>query len=331
MTKLAGAVRLAGLALTGMCAATAVSQHAPDVPLPLEQALSFIPQLFILSLVLAGGFALRRDWVWCTVNLAAAAVFAVCLRPFVPGIGAVPVRGSTPPDRLEPFTIVHANVLYGNSHGDKVVEFIEREQPLIAFLVELDDGLHKAIEPLHAHYPYRAPADNESPTHIQLLSRVPFSSVSVRYLLDPLRPIVDATIPVGGTPVHIVAVHVAAPVSWEKLDLRNVELREISRYLGAIDGPFVVLGDLNTTMWSPVYRSFTAASGAESMRSGRGIMPSWFLTDPKWFLFGTPIDHVLVGGGVFGMSLELGPDIGSDHLPLLARLAVAAAQAPTQP
>lgn len=325
---------------TAAVLAAALTARAQWEVLPLEEIVSFTPQLAVLGALLLLLAAARRQWLWCTANLAGTAACITVLLPSLPFIPVgLPIE-STSPHRLdqeqtvaargvpEPpssgleVKLMHANTLYGNPHGDRIVELIQKERPVAVFLVELDDELHRAIDPLKEAYPYRVPCDGDLPKHIQLLSSVPFTNDSVRYFLDPLRPIVDASIEVEHHPLRIIAAHVVAPVSFTKFDLRNRQLEAVAAYLQTIDDPYVLLGDMNTTPWSPAYRQFTGTAGLHSLRDGRGIFPSWFLLDPKFPLWGISIDHAFTHGALEGTGLTLGPDVGSDHLPLIAMVRI---------
>jgi endonuclease/exonuclease/phosphatase (EEP) superfamily protein YafD len=79
----------------------------------------------------------------------------------------------------------------------------------------------------------------------------------------------------------------------------------------------VLLGDLNCTPWSPAFDRLLAAARLRDSGRGRGLHPTWFSAVP---FVGLPIDHVLVGPGVGVRGRHVGPDIGSDHRPVIADL-----------
>ena len=92
--------------------------------------------------------------------------------------------------------------------------------------------------------------------------------------------------------------------------------------LGA--GGSILIGDLNTTMWSPWFGRLCAKSGLSSVRRGFGVLPSWPAPLPAFLRI--PIDHCLVSDDLVVTGCRLGSPAGSDHLPLIVDLAVAAAQ-----
>jgi len=60
-------------------------------------------------------------------------------------------------------------------------------------------------------------------------------------------------------------------------------------------------------------------------RAGRGIQPSWPASLPAALRI--PIDHCLVSPGIAVVGRQLGPQVGSHHLPVIVDLAVPAGRA----
>ena len=91
---------------------------------------------------------------------------------------------------------------------------------------------------------------------------------------------------------------------------------EIFRAIGALPGPVVIAGDFNMPVDSPMYQDVWA--GYENTFSEVGYGYGW---TQRARYRGIPvvlrIDHVLVGAGLEASFSGVGPDIGSDHLPLI--------------
>ena len=86
----------------------------------------------------------------------------------------------------------------------------------------------------------------------------------------------------------------------------------------------MVLGDLNTTPWSARYRALLDDAGLEDTRVGYGLQTSWPSFLPA--VLRIPIDHVLVTPDLAAAEREVGPEVGSDHLPVWVELAVLRSQ-----
>jgi endonuclease/exonuclease/phosphatase (EEP) superfamily protein YafD len=107
------------------------------------------------------------------------------------------------------------------------------------------------------------------------------------------------------------------PGSKETFELRNVQLRGLASLAGQSKGMMILIGDLNVTPWSPDYARLIRDSGLRDARRGHGILPTW----PTFFpLMMIPLDHCLISPTLAVSDIRLGPNIGSDHLPLIVDL-----------
>ena len=89
--------------------------------------------------------------------------------------------------------------------------------------------------------------------------------------------------------------------------------------LGDTSRPAILLGDMNATILDPPFASMLRATGLRSSIDGHRDSPSWPSgTGP----FGIRIDHVLERGFEV-CSVTRGPSLGSDHRPVVVRLAAA--------
>ena len=100
--------------------------------------------------------------------------------------------------------------------------------------------------------------------------------------------------------------------------LRNTQLDETAEYIGGSHRPTVVFGDFNITMWSSHYLDFVRKSGLRNARQGYGISATW----PTSKVLGVPIDHVLYSNTMTAMGFRVLSSIGSDHLPVAAKIAL---------
>lgn len=101
---------------------------------------------------------------------------------------------------------------------------------------------------------------------------------------------------------------------------RNIALRtwesELARqWVDEAPHPAVIVGDFNMPVDSAIYRRFWAGFENAFSRAGLGFGAT---KQTRWF--GVRIDHVLVGPGWTSERAWVGPDLGSDHLPMIADL-----------
>jgi endonuclease/exonuclease/phosphatase (EEP) superfamily protein YafD len=100
---------------------------------------------------------------------------------------------------------------------------------------------------------------------------------------------------------------------------RWLESATTSRWAAAIRGPLVLAGDLNLPAESPIYRACWSGYRDAFAAAGLGFGHTWF---SSWH--GLRIDHVLAGAGWTVRGCRVGPDVGSDHRPVVAALQRAA-------
>jgi endonuclease/exonuclease/phosphatase (EEP) superfamily protein YafD len=74
------------------------------------------------------------------------------------------------------------------------------------------------------------------------------------------------------------------------------------------------MGDFNTTPWSVLMRQVLRESGLVNSQSGFGLQPTWPATLPNFLQIA--IDHCLHSPSLITKHRTIGPNIGSDHLPI---------------
>ena len=108
------------------------------------------------------------------------------------------------------------------------------------------------------------------------------------------------------------------PIKQQSFLDRNKQLAAIGEY-APVKNPLIVVGDFNTTMWSPFYTNMVKTAKLRNARSGFGILP----TSPAFLpLAYIPIDHFLVSKEIGVLNIYTGQNVGSDHLPLITDLAI---------
>lgn len=130
-------------------------------------------------------------------------------------------------------------------------------------------------------------------------------------------------------PLQVVAVHPASPRTRQSWGDRQ-------RYLGTLEetvarrktrasGPVLVIGDWNTAPWSGHFAGLLDEAGLKSGFPGNVPQATRFFFDYRlrWVL-GAPVDHVAVTPDLAIVDMHLGPDVGTDHRPLVVDLGFAA-------
>lgn len=98
--------------------------------------------------------------------------------------------------------------------------------------------------------------------------------------------------------------------------VRDIGSRRLSRWFHEQADSLLIAGDFNMPVESTIYRSYWRDCNNAFSRVGDGF--GWTRVLPH---FAIRIDHVLSCGGWRALSARVGPDLGSDHRPLIVELA----------
>ena len=256
-----------------------------------------------------------RRWATGTTLLAVVLAFAPLSWYFParnPNVGGVRCR------------VLLANVLTSNRNHQAVLDLIAAEDPDVVCLQEINDAWENALEPLRETYPtYHAVPRNDN-FGIALYSRVTPGLPAAAFDGKMGVPALTAPIEMDGAQAQLLNIHALPPLRADMARRRSAQLEGARAWLDAQTLPAIIIGDLNMTMYSPVYRAWAKNLKAKNARQGYGPLGSWPLFVPIMRL---PLDQALVTPDIEVLDCRLGPDIGSDHLPLIVdvRLPVGAA------
>jgi vancomycin resistance protein VanJ len=101
------------------------------------------------------------------------------------------------------------------------------------------------------------------------------------------------------------------------LEFRRRESEDMVRWLEGFPEPKIIAGDFNMPVESTIYREFWRGCHNAFDRAGLGFGYTK-QTAIHECVYGTRIDHILTDGKWLAVRCRLGPDLGSDHLPLVA-------------
>jgi endonuclease/exonuclease/phosphatase (EEP) superfamily protein YafD len=265
----------------------------------------------LLAAVLGAlGFQLNRMWPYTPLHPAR-----------VP-----PAAGCAPEDGL---SVLVANLRVANDGAARFLEEVRRARPDLVFVVEVDRRWIEALSPLEGDYPHRVLHPRDDFWGLALYARVGLVDPEIRHLLTGYVPSLRTGLRLGsGEVVEFHGLHPKPPTPRQGTGLRDAELLLTAEAARAGGRPAVVGGDLNAAAWSTITGLMQRVGGLLDPRVGRGF----FLTFPAWLPapLRFPIDHVLFTAGFRLLAVEVLPDIGSDHLPLLARLCHAPGEAARQ-
>lgn len=222
----------------------------------------------------------------------------------------------TPGEQLR---IFHSNVLTSNQRYADVISLVREEKPDIAVFVEVSTPWTQELKVLSDMFPYSVGYQESKGFGSAIYSKLPLKNPAVK-AFSRGRKSLFADVKFQGKIISLLLVHPTIPLREYSFSDRNKQLAGIGEYAAQLKNPAVVVGDFNTTMWSPFYKSMVKTGGLRNARSGFGILPTWPTFIPLLYI---PIDHLLVSKEIGVLKVHTGRNVGSDHLPLIADLLIA--------
>ncbi len=126
-----------------------------------------------------------------------------------------------------------------------------------------------------------------------------------------------ASITLPSKEVSLLITHLKNPQNSNAHQQRVLQAELVNKFISETEGDYIVMGDLNATPWSSIYmRMFSNIKAKCISNSSVGTWPSWFIP------IRIPIDQIVFCGNWYFPQFELGPNLSSDHLPLIASVKI---------
>ena len=230
-----------------------------------------------------------------------------------PALGQAQALASTGHRDLK---LVTFNLLARNQESASIAHFLLREDANVILVQEVTERHLAALSSLlAARYPHNSACLVHGACRHAIFAKRPWVSVAHVHRDEETPELVSALFDdaeLGKVRVH--GVHLATPY-------RPKQARQLDRLIaahGASAETTILAGDLNMTPWSYRLQRLLVTTG---LRRHATFLRSW----PTQGQYPLPapaflIDHVLSTPDIKTVSIETGPDLGSDHLPIVARL-----------
>lgn len=210
--------------------------------------------------------------------------------------------------------LVFSNVLASNEQYARVAALIHDTQPDIVALVETRDPWFAKLAPALADY-QKLEHDRDDNFGLGLYVRGALRG-HVEHFGGSV-PTIVAEVETRGVTATVIVTHPWPPMDAPSQTAQGLHLGELAGYVTTLRGPIVLAGDLNATPWSRLFRKLVGTTGLCDSRAGFGYQGS-FPADSV--LTRIPIDHVLLSCDIGVRDRRIGPDVGSDHLPVIVDL-----------
>ncbi|MEM8874676.1 MAG: endonuclease/exonuclease/phosphatase family protein [Planctomycetota bacterium] len=297
---------------------------------PRIQALAFAAITFVLYFVVAALHDGLAWWEWIVPWV----LLLVMLRqlhwvwPYLQWAKQDVSRSDTSADDAHALNIVISNVLTPNDAYQRWRDVIGDLDVDIIACAETDqrwvDEIGQALSESHPHT-IAEPRDNLY--GMALWSRLPLHDAAVEHVVQDDIPSIHGQVELrSGERVHFHCLHPRPPAPQESDSSapRDAELIVMARRIAKRredkgKRATIVMGDLNDVAWSRTTQLFQQISGLLDPRRGRGLFNS-FHAHHWWVRF--PLDHVLVSPDFRLIEMKRLPEVGSDHFPILIRVAL---------
>jgi endonuclease/exonuclease/phosphatase (EEP) superfamily protein YafD len=211
--------------------------------------------------------------------------------------------------------VVTFNMRYGDPR--RVARALRAGDADIVLLQEIGAREVRALRPLlQARYPHSHTCAQDRRCDAAVFAKRPWAASGYEPWTrsTPEMIWVELDDPEVGR-VRVVGVHLSLPFRPDD-QVRHVE--RLVRLRASYKGRMIIAGDFNMTPWSwRLQRLLVRAD----MRRHATFLRSW----PTDRQFGAPfpaflIDHVMTTPDIKSVSIRIGPNLGSDHLPVIAVL-----------
>ena len=216
------------------------------------------------------------------------------------------------------FSLLLFNVWFNNHSLADLQKMIEQNNADVVVLVEATPRIRDAMQPLSARYPYKLDCIGSGPCDILIFSR---SRLTPREIIATggavHSPLVSVETDVMGCKLTLFATHMTRPFPSRPYWGQRAQAEEIAGDVASASGAKLVVGDFNAAPWGYVIQTIAQRNALSVLTGGGGTWPS--LLPPQLRI---PIDNMMASAGLSFVSRRVLPKMGSDHLPVLAEIAV---------
>lgn len=212
--------------------------------------------------------------------------------------------------------VLFFNLWVENPTPERGLDFVRASGAEVVVLAEVIGPWIKALDGLADLYPHRVDCLERPGCDVVLLSRTPLLATRSQRDPDSGAPLVEARVALGGREITIAGTHLVRPIRDGSLAHQLEQVRYLTRELGKVSGPKLLLGDLNAVSWARVVGEL--GRRADLAPVAGSIEGSWPAKLP-WAMR-IPIDHALASRELRAAVRHVGPALGSDHRPITVDL-----------
>lgn len=278
--------------------------------------------LTFVGLIITCFFIKKNEWLTIGLSLSLALVFiyqVTLIYRYTP-LKTVESIAVTNQNLQNKISLLSANVLMTNRKPAALIAEIEKENPDIVILLEVDEWWIEQVAFLKETYPFFVEKPIENLYGLAVYSKMKWENPTVKYLIEENIPSLEATVflPSGKEfDLHVLHPKPPSPQGNEESTERDAELLLVGTMVKKRKRPAIVIGDLNDVAWSKTTRLFQKISGLLDPRIGRGFFNTFHADFPflRW-----PLDHAFHSKHFKLCTIKRLPYIHSDHFPIFVKL-----------
>ncbi|GEM_PF-6854978 len=266
-----------------------------------EWVISFMPYLILLNLILLISLLKKRRIYVAVFLLIVTVIFTF---RFIDFSFVKPQEGKG----SIPLTITFFNKHYLNKEYGEIEKAVKKIDPQILGIAEMDSKDEGKMKFLQS-FQYRKIITSKDKFTTGIYSKYPMEFLDLNK--KELPHVIGANTMIENKSYYVFIIHTNNSLNPSSNTDRDKELETLISYINKLptQDNILLMGDLNLTQWSPVYRRIFDKNGIlVDTAKGRGIITSW---GPP--ILRSQIDHIFVTKNVRVDSLKTEFVKGSDH------------------
>lgn len=264
---------------------------------------------FLVALIV---FLLGTSLVSRRLRVAAALAAVVVLGDFVSPT-LVDWQQNSEPATGPKLKVISFNWLADERDRSDIYTWLKQEDPDVISIQEMGEHQNGVTTTLYSLFPYHTQAASD----VMILSKYPILKQASR-MIDA-NSMLRAELNVQNRRLVVWAIHPATLKELAEMKARDHYLSDVVRYVELETEPVLMMGDFNATRWDPGFRAIVAA-GELHEQPFLLALPTRMAVRKGLPFFGSPIDHILTSRGNVLSDCQTGPNLGSDHKPLICNL-----------
>ena len=274
---------------------------------PALDALSHLRHFLVIAVLFGAltcaAFGSRRLAILSTVALGAALAISFPHLPFVDP--SAKTAGG--------LRVIQFNVKIDNAQQERAANWMIAQKPDVVTLQEFDPVNHTGFQILAKELPFEVTCKARGFGYVVIRSR---HQIEAQHCSEG-EGFAWVRVNVQGQLVTFATVHLAWPWPFKQAE----QLKNLKPAFAVLPTPVVLTGDFNATPWSATVSQIETMTSTKAVGGFRiSLWLDVFHTGKPWPVL--PIDHVLLPPNARLKSIESGPFLGSDHLPVVADFAL---------